>query len=189
MALLLPRAKTRQPVKIKIESKVEAEVEPKVESEVECDGVRNWMRPRIRFKLINTNSNENWRTQIQRKAKTKNVALGFATLFLHGGVLAWPCLISVTFIQMKLLLLLVARTKGKGRNQNQVQSQSRGRTQGRIRGWMRWRPKLNMRPIPIQTSKRKFERKLGSVNSNENENKTFQFWFCPLVLHGSVLDC
>ena len=41
MALLLPRAKTKQPVKIEIESKVEAEVEPKVESEVECDGVRN----------------------------------------------------------------------------------------------------------------------------------------------------
>ena len=71
------------------------------------------MRPRIQFKLININSNENWRTQIQRKTKTKNFALGFALLFLHGGILACSCLISVTFIQMKALLLPCAKKKEK----------------------------------------------------------------------------
>ena len=57
----------KEKVEIKIESKVEAEVEPKLESEVECDGVRNLMRGRIQLKLINTNSNESQRTQIQTK--------------------------------------------------------------------------------------------------------------------------
>ena len=117
------------------------------------------------------NFKQNWRTQIQTKTKTKKFALGFATLFLQGGILAWSCLISVTFVQMKALVLPVARTKGKSQNQNRIQSQSRGRTQGRIRGCMRWRPKLNVRPKPIQTNKHEFKRKLANVNSNENRNE------------------
>ena len=88
MALLLPRAKTKQPVKI--ESKVEAEIEPKVDSdEVECDGIRNWMRGRIQFKLINIKRNFKQTLANVNQNKKKDIDFGFVPLFLQGSVLDW----------------------------------------------------------------------------------------------------
>ena len=46
---------------------------------------------------------------------------------------------------------------------------------------MRWRPKLNETPNPIQTNKHKFKRKLANANSKENKNEKRCFGFCHFV--------
>ena len=73
------------------------------------------------------------------------------------------------------------KNKATSQNQNRIQSRSRGWTQGRIRGGMRWRPKLNETPNPIQTNKHKFKRKLANANSKESKNEKRCFGFCHFV--------